>query len=81
MHLLISRYGFNADKLICLGYIHKPKTSQNKTVTTDYLLNKEAKYQVDIAGNRFTATPYLHAPILGTFNTQEIKYRPTAIKF
>lgn len=76
-----SSYGFNADKLICLGYIQRPKSSTNKIVTADYILNKEALYQVDIAGNKFTAMPYLHAPTMGNFTGQNIKYRPTAIKY
>lgn len=67
--------------MICLGYIQKPKSSQNKTVTADYVLEKEAKYQVDIAGNKFTAKPYLHAPTMRSFPVNDIKYRPTAIKY
>lgn len=78
---LFFRYGFNADKLICLGYIHRPKSSKNKTVTADYILEKEAKYQIDIAGNRFAATPYLHAPTVGNFTAQDINYKPTVIKY
>lgn len=55
--------------------------SEVKTISSDYILSRDAVYQVDIAGKRFGATPHLHAP--ATFNqaAQNQKYRPTAVGY
>ncbi|KAH1023474.1 hypothetical protein HUJ04_012674 [Dendroctonus ponderosae] len=42
-------YGFSANKLICLGFISKPAKVENRIVTRDYILAKDAVYEVDIA--------------------------------
>ncbi|XP_017770597.1 PREDICTED: pyruvate dehydrogenase phosphatase regulatory subunit, mitochondrial-like [Nicrophorus vespilloides] len=73
-------YGFSTNKLIALGFLRRPKDSQVKTVTTDYILSKQAKYEIDIAGNKFPATPYIHAPIFATTVSERRKYKPTAIR-
>ncbi|EFA10911.2 pyruvate dehydrogenase phosphatase regulatory subunit, mitochondrial [Tribolium castaneum] len=74
-------YGFSADKLICLGFIRRPKSSSVKTITSEYILSKEAKYEIDIAGTRFSIMPYLHAPpVTNTVNLGQ-KYRPTVIRY
>lgn len=73
------RYGFAANKLICLGFIRKAAEVENKIVTRDYILAKDAVYEVDVAGHRFSATPYLHAPTVPYYEKKE--YRPTAIKY
>lgn len=72
-------YGFAANKLICLGFITKPPKAENRIVTKDYILAKDATYKVDIAGHRFSATPYLHAPTANAYHDKE--YRPTPIKY
>lgn len=77
---LCSRYGFAADKLICLGFIHRPATSEMKTISSDYILSKDAVYQIDIAGKRFGASPHLHAPSTSAQITQD-KYKPTAVSY
>lgn len=75
------RYGFSAGKLICVGFIEKPKSSDNRIITSDYILSKDAQYQVDIAGHRFSLTPYLRAPpVTSTINFGQ-KYRPTVINY
>ncbi|CAH0562194.1 unnamed protein product [Brassicogethes aeneus] len=74
-------YGFSADKLICLGFISRPKSSGKKTITADYILSKDAFYQIDIAGHRFSLTPYLHAPTIPNAVSPEKKYKPTLIKY
>ncbi|CAG9816816.1 unnamed protein product [Phaedon cochleariae] len=74
-------YGFAAEKMICLGYIRRPKSSEDKIVNAEYVLSKDAKYEIDIAGHRFSATPYFHAPIIGSSNTEARTYRPTAVKY
>ncbi|CAG9759384.1 unnamed protein product [Ceutorhynchus assimilis] len=73
-------YGFAANKLIGLGFITKPKSEKNKIVTKDYILAKNAIYEVDIAGNRFGATPYLHALTVPSFHNDKREYRPVATK-
>lgn len=72
-------YGFSADRLICVGFIERPKSSSNKIVTSDYILSRDARYEIDIAGTRFRLTPYLHAPPV--FNSVKQKYRPTVISY
>ncbi|KAL1492487.1 hypothetical protein ABEB36_010737 [Hypothenemus hampei] len=72
-------FGFAANKLICLGFITKPPKADNRIVTRDYILSKNASYEVDIAGHRFSATPYLHAPKISGYDKKE--YRPTPIKY
>ncbi|ENN74249.1 hypothetical protein D910_03538 [Dendroctonus ponderosae] len=74
-------YGFSANKLICLGFISKPAKVENRIVTRDYILAKDAVYEVDIAGHRFSATPYLHAPTTHSPYHEKKEYRPTAIKY
>lgn len=66
--------------MICLGFIERPQSeSSTKVVTSDYVLSKEAKYQIDIAGYRFKALPYLHAPVLNSQSTRSSRYRPTVV--
>lgn len=74
-------YGFSSNKLICLGFIRKPRKDKDKIVTSSYILAKDAVYEVDIAGHRFGATPYLQAPITPNVYLEKRKYRPTAIKY
>ncbi|CAG9855350.1 unnamed protein product [Phyllotreta striolata] len=80
-HVTTAGYGFGANKSICIGFIRRPKGADTQIVTADYLLAKDAKYQIDIAGHRFTASPHLHAPKVGVKVTKSEKYKPTPIKF
>ena len=43
-------------------------------------MSKEAVYQIDVAGTRFSLTPYLHAPPVLSSSTLQ-KYRPTVISY
>jgi pyruvate dehydrogenase phosphatase regulatory subunit len=82
-------YGFSSDKLVCLGFIKRvdddPATSQpSEYITNEYILDTAADYNIDVAGQLFKLTPYLHAPI----HSQEMKrksvagkYKPTVVSF
>lgn len=53
-------------KLVCLGYVRQPFTDNrnrnNMVVTNDYILSPTAKYEIDIAGTKFPATPKIYTP-------------------
>ncbi|PSN46364.1 hypothetical protein C0J52_12919 [Blattella germanica] len=79
-----SGYGFTLDKLICLGYIRHPhmaKASPNgrHIVTNEFIMDHNARYEVDIAGQRFLAKPHIHAPHIPhvSMDTTSRRYRPT----
>src|ERR1700728_991717 len=59
-------YAFTLDKMVCLGFITNPdpKTNQLNTVTTEYITDRNALYQIDIAGRRFNVHQSLHPPKL-----------------
>ena len=69
------------NKLICLGFIWQPKSSPTKIVTHDFITSKDANYEIDIAGNKFSATPYLYTPLITNNVAQYRKYKPTVIKY
>ncbi|XP_049762224.1 pyruvate dehydrogenase phosphatase regulatory subunit, mitochondrial-like [Schistocerca cancellata] len=78
-------YGFTLDKLICLGYIRHPGLTNSDSrpiVTNDFIMTRNAKYEVDIAGQRVTAKPHMHVPFFTTVKrkTSDHHYRPTLIK-
>lgn len=77
----ICSYGFTADKLICLGFIERPKSDKIRRVTAEYILSKDAKYQVDIAGYKFSLIPYLHAPHIASASQQSQRYKPTVVNY
>lgn len=71
-------YGFTSNKLVCLGFI------EHKSITDEYVMDKNAIYHVDIAGRLFTATPYLKVPPFVEQKEQEKRaasanYRPSAV--
>ncbi|VVC25267.1 Hypothetical protein CINCED_3A003153 [Cinara cedri] len=79
-------YGFTMEKLICLGYVRLPFTdnrNRNHTViTNDYILSPTAKYEIDIAGTKFLATPKIHAPFVSITIpkvSDESRYMPKVI--
>lgn len=48
-------YGFTFQKQVCLGFVsHKDGKS---TVTNDYVMDKNAKYHINIANKNFAARP------------------------
>lgn len=75
-------YGFAIDKLIGLGFINRPNNENydnNKNiVTTDYIMDPSAYYEIDIAGQRFPVRPNVHALSLPIINNK--KYIPTAVQ-
>ncbi|XP_067001335.2 pyruvate dehydrogenase phosphatase regulatory subunit, mitochondrial [Anabrus simplex] len=81
-----SGYGFTLEKLICLGYIRHPGIAQGGpsarlTVTNDFIMARDAVYEVDIAGNRVTAKPHIHVPHFAAMNidSHSRRYKPTVI--
>lgn len=74
------------DKLVCLGYIRQPFTDNRNrnhmVVTNEYILSPTAKYEIDVAGTKFSAIPKLHAPFIN-INMQKIsdesQYMPKVI--
>ena len=79
------RYGFTLDKLICLGYIQHPEMAKGGAanarhiVTNDFIMSRNARYEIDIAGQRFMAKPHIHAPHIPHVNMESAsrRYRPT----
>ncbi|XP_050540511.1 pyruvate dehydrogenase phosphatase regulatory subunit, mitochondrial-like isoform X2 [Daktulosphaira vitifoliae] len=61
-------YGFNLGKLVGLGYIQHTfsdnRNRNNISITNDYILSPSAKYEIDVAGNRFSASPKIHTPYI-----------------
>ncbi|XP_059144438.1 pyruvate dehydrogenase phosphatase regulatory subunit, mitochondrial-like [Physella acuta] len=58
-------YGFTLEKMVCLGFIGEhdengePATQKN---INEWVMNKNAKYEIDIAGVRFPAKPGIYTP-------------------
>jgi hypothetical protein len=50
-------------------------------VTNDFIMARNARYEVDIAGQRFLAKPYIHAPHIPHVNMDSTsrRYRPTVV--
>lgn len=75
-------YGFTVDKLVGLGFISRPETKNHKysmkiKVTTDYIMDPSAVYQIDIAGRLFPAKPHVLAPTALVVKNK--KYTPTPV--
>ncbi|KAJ8870744.1 hypothetical protein PR048_027043 [Dryococelus australis] len=70
------RYGFTLGKLVCMGFVQRPGAGAPHMVTEEYVLERGARYEVDIAGSRVAATPHLRAPYFATLPTER-KYRPS----
>lgn len=51
-------------RMICLGFVHNPDpvTGEQLYVTNEYINNRQAVYEINIAGKMFTARPSLRAP-------------------
>jgi len=80
------RYGFTLDKLICVGYIRHPGiakggSSRYPIVTNEFIMDRNALYEIDIAGQRFMAKPHIHAPHIPHVNMDSTthRYRPTVV--
>lgn len=85
--LIIFSYGFTMGKLVCLGYVRRPFTDNRNrnhmVITNDYILSPTAKYEIDVAGTRFSATPKIYTPYINTtiqkVNLDETRYVPKVI--
>jgi len=63
---------------LALGFITNPDKNGNlQPVTTEYIMNKSALYQIDIAGQRFNVQASIHQPKLPTAGANLSKYHPT----
>ncbi|XP_053988034.1 pyruvate dehydrogenase phosphatase regulatory subunit, mitochondrial-like isoform X1 [Hylaeus volcanicus] len=77
-------YGFATEKHICLGFISSPSPKHMQPdaniVTTDFIMDPTARYEIDIAGTRFPAKPHIHPlPIPALSNKINKKYTPTPV--
>jgi len=79
-------YGFTLDKLICVGYIRHPGIAEGGSsgcpiVTNEFIMDRNAQYEIDIAGQRFMAKPHIHAPHIPHVNMDSTthRYRPTVV--
>nr|XP_034191464.1 pyruvate dehydrogenase phosphatase regulatory subunit, mitochondrial-like [Osmia lignaria] len=75
-------YGFATKKHICIGFISCPESNYVQTntdvVTTDFIMEPTARYEIDIAGTRFPAKPHIHPlPIPAWSGKINKKYIPT----
>ncbi|KAG1699646.1 Pyruvate dehydrogenase phosphatase regulatory subunit, mitochondrial [Nymphon striatum] len=61
-----SGYGFSLGRMVCLGYIYNVDriTNESKIVTNEYINDRQAVYEINIAGKIFPARPSLKAPII-----------------
>ncbi|XP_020711811.1 pyruvate dehydrogenase phosphatase regulatory subunit, mitochondrial-like isoform X2 [Athalia rosae] len=76
-------YGFAIDKLVCLGFIGLPGLRQTydemSPITTEFIMDPNARYEVDIAGRRFPAKPHVHPLSSPALNKLNKKYTPTPV--
>lgn len=58
-------YGFTLDRQVVLGYVSDfdETTGESRYITTDFIL-KNARYEVDIAGQKFPAKVNIYPPTL-----------------
>uniref|UniRef100_A0A182NZF8 Pyruvate dehydrogenase phosphatase regulatory subunit, mitochondrial n=1 Tax=Anopheles epiroticus TaxID=199890 RepID=A0A182NZF8_9DIPT len=77
-------YGFASEKLVCLGYISRPDSNSVRTITTEFIMDRDAVYHIDIAGKRFRLTQHIHpkAAMASAIERQDLSksYRPTVVK-
>ena len=77
-----SGYGFSCDKLKCLGLISHPN---KEIITNDYIMDRSALYEIDIAGRRFPLTQHIHSKAVTKVDLRVAKpqdhYRPTVLSF
>uniref|UniRef100_A0A1Y9H9H8 Pyruvate dehydrogenase phosphatase regulatory subunit, mitochondrial n=1 Tax=Anopheles farauti TaxID=69004 RepID=A0A1Y9H9H8_9DIPT len=77
-------YGFASEKLVCLGYISRPASNSVRSITTEFIMDKDAVYHIDIAGKRFRLTQHIHPKAaMAQANERQDRsksYRPTVLK-
>ncbi|XP_058445878.1 pyruvate dehydrogenase phosphatase regulatory subunit, mitochondrial-like isoform X1 [Malaya genurostris] len=78
-------YGFASEKLVCLGYIQRSQRDISRVVTTEFIMDKNAVYHIDIAGRLFRLTQHVHpkAALAKSIAEREQRktYRPTVLKY
>ncbi|GAB1607286.1 pyruvate dehydrogenase phosphatase regulatory subunit, mitochondrial-like [Argonauta hians] len=60
-----SGYGFTLEQMLCLGYVSKFDNNCQPSVMknlNDFILDKNAKYEIDISGHRFAAKVGIYTP-------------------
>ncbi|ESO90302.1 hypothetical protein LOTGIDRAFT_218009 [Lottia gigantea] len=60
-------YGFTLERMVCLGFVSDLDQNGNPKINpqiNDYVMDKEAVYEIDISGKRFKAKPGIHTPKL-----------------
>ncbi|KOC68604.1 Pyruvate dehydrogenase phosphatase regulatory subunit, mitochondrial [Habropoda laboriosa] len=77
-------YGFTSEKHICLGFISSPRSRYAQTnrniVTTDFIMEPKARYEIDIAGTRFPVKPHIHPLRIPALSSKlNKKYTPTPV--
>lgn len=62
-----SGYGFTLQSTVCQGFVQNidSLTKETDVITTDYILNN-AKYEIEIAGKRFSAKACINPPYIPT---------------
>ncbi|KFB43900.1 AGAP002217-PA-like protein [Anopheles sinensis] len=77
-------YGFASEKLVCLGYISRPESNAQLPITTEFIMDKDAVYHIDIAGKRFRLAQHIHpkAALACAIEREHRSksYRPTVVK-
>lgn len=72
-------FGFTVDKLVCMGFVshHDHVGGKPSTITTDYIMDKNAQFEINIAGKKFPMRPSLHPPIIPvSLDTTNQRYIP-----
>lgn len=60
-------FGFGLNRHICLGYVHDydPATKEPRLMhPNEFIVDKSARFEINIAGHKFPARASLYAPIL-----------------
>lgn len=67
------------NKLVCLGYVRR---GGHEIVTSDYIMDRNATYTIDIAGRRVLAKAYISVPHVfstSSNNDSSKQYRPKVV--
>lgn len=60
-----SEYGFTLEKMICLGFVRDYDEHDQRIIhknINDFIMDKNAKYEIAIAGRRYPAEVRLYTP-------------------
>ncbi len=74
-------YGFTLDRMVCLGYVSdfdeegNPRLKKNMN---KFIMEKDAHYQIDIAGKKYTAKAGIYTPKLA-MSTVEPSFIPVPV--